>query len=108
MEKNLPANAGDISDGASIPGLGRSPREGNSNLFQYSYLENPIDKELDALHLMGYKESDMTEQLSMQEVDLFRFREKHTLQTECGPSQAMSAAAKCVIVRFYRLGNFIC
>ena len=56
----------------------------------------------------GHKESDMTEQLRMQEVDLFRFREKHSLQTECGPSQATSAAAKCVMVSFYRLGNFIC
>ena len=28
LEKNLPANAGDISDEASIPGSGRSPREG--------------------------------------------------------------------------------
>ena len=55
----------------------------------------------------GHKESDMTEQLSMQEVDLFRIREKHTLQTECGPSQATSAAAKCVMVSFYRLGMLI-
>ena len=29
MVKNLPANAGDMG---SIPGLGRSPREGNVNL----------------------------------------------------------------------------
>ena len=28
----------------SIPGLGRSPGEGKGNLFQYSCLENPIDK----------------------------------------------------------------
>ena len=39
--KNLPANAGDPD---SIPGLARSPREGNSNLLQYSYLENPMDR----------------------------------------------------------------
>ena len=31
----------------------------------------------------------------------------HT-QTECGPSQRVSVAAKCAVVRFYRLGNFIC
>ena len=41
IEKNLPANAGDIS---SIPGLGRSPEEGNGNPFQYSCLENPMDR----------------------------------------------------------------
>ena len=28
----------------SIPGLGRSPGEGNGNLLQYSCLENPIDR----------------------------------------------------------------
>ena len=27
--KNPPANAGDVRDMGSIPGLGRSPREGN-------------------------------------------------------------------------------
>ena len=33
--KNLPANAGDTG---SIPGLGRSPGEGNGNPLQYSCL----------------------------------------------------------------------
>ena len=28
-----------------IPGLGRSPGEGNGNPLQYSCLENPMDKE---------------------------------------------------------------
>ena len=28
----------------SIPGLGRSPGEGNGNPLQYSYLENPMDR----------------------------------------------------------------
>ena len=41
MVKYLPANAGDVS---LIPGSGRSPGEGNSNLLQYSYLENPMDR----------------------------------------------------------------
>ena len=39
--KSLPANAGDIS---SIPGLGRSPGEGNGKLLQYSCLGNPMDR----------------------------------------------------------------
>ena len=30
MVKNLPANAGDTGDEVSIPGLGRSPGEGNA------------------------------------------------------------------------------
>ena len=43
--KNLPANAGDAGDVDSIPGLRRSPGEGNGNPFQYSCLENPTDRE---------------------------------------------------------------
>ena len=39
--KNLPANAGDARDVGSVPGSGRSPEEGNSNLLQYPCLENP-------------------------------------------------------------------
>ena len=42
--KNLTANAGDIRDTGSIPGLGRSPGEGHGNLLQYSYLEKPMDR----------------------------------------------------------------
>ena len=43
--KNLPANAGDVRDAGLIPGSGRSPGEGNGNPFQYSCLENPMDRE---------------------------------------------------------------
>ena len=42
--KNLPANAGDARDTGSIPGLGRSPGEGNGNPLRYSCLENPMDR----------------------------------------------------------------
>ena len=44
MVKNLPANAGDSRDMGSIPGLGRSPEEGNGNPLQYSYLENLMNR----------------------------------------------------------------
>ena len=44
MVKNPPVNAGDIRDTGSIPGLGRSPGEGNDNPLQYSCLENPMDR----------------------------------------------------------------
>ena len=40
--KNLPANAGDLRDLDSIPGLGRFPGEGHGNPLQYSCLEDPI------------------------------------------------------------------
>ena len=42
--KNLPANTGDIRDMGLIPGLGRCPGERHSNPFQYSCLENPMDR----------------------------------------------------------------
>ena len=41
LVKNLPANAGDMD---SIPGSGKCPGEVNGNLFQYSCLENPMDR----------------------------------------------------------------
>ena len=43
MVKNQSANAEESGDAGSIPGLGRSPREGNGNSLQYSCLGNPID-----------------------------------------------------------------
>ena len=43
MIKNAPANAGDSRDVDLIPGLGRSPGEGNGNSGQYSCLEKPTD-----------------------------------------------------------------
>ena len=45
MVKNPPADAGDIRDVGSIPGLGRSPGWGHGNPLQYSCLENPMDRE---------------------------------------------------------------
>ena len=42
--KNTSANAGDTRDTGLIPGLGRSPEEGNGNPLQYSCLENPKDR----------------------------------------------------------------
>ena len=41
MVKNWPANAGDIRDAGSIPGLGISPGGGQGNPLQYSCLGNP-------------------------------------------------------------------
>ena len=43
--KNPPANAGDLRDSDSIPGLGRSPGEEHDNPLQYSCLENSMDRE---------------------------------------------------------------
>ena len=44
MVKNPPANEADIRDMGLIPGSGRSPGGGHGNPFQYSCLENPMDR----------------------------------------------------------------
>ena len=42
--KNPPAKTGAAGDAGSIPGLGRSPGRGHENPFQYSCLENSMDR----------------------------------------------------------------
>ena len=60
--KNLPVNAGDMG---LIPGLERSPREGNDNPLQYSCLGNPMDREAWQVTVHGVmKELDMTYRLN--------------------------------------------
>ena len=54
--KESACNAGDPG---SIPGLGRSPGEGNGYPLQYSSLE------FHELYLRGHNESDRTERLSL-------------------------------------------
>ena len=45
MVKDPPANAGDARDVGSIPGLGRSPGEGNGYPLQYFCLKIPWTEE---------------------------------------------------------------
>ena len=52
-------SACNVRDLGSIPGLGRSPGEGNGYALQYSGLENSMD------YPCGSKESDTTERLSL-------------------------------------------
>ena len=53
--KNLPAIVG---DSGLIPGLGRSPGEGNESPLQYSCLRNPMDREEPGeLQSMGLQKS---------------------------------------------------
>ena len=59
--KNLPANAADIGDMDLIPGSGRSPGGGHVNPFQYSCLENPVDRRAWQATVQGCKELDTTE-----------------------------------------------
>ena len=62
LERHPLANAQDIKDAGSIPGLGRSPGKGQGNPLQYSCLENPHgQRSLAGYGPWGHKESDMTE-----------------------------------------------
>ena len=55
-----PANPGVKRDIGLIPGLGRSPGEGNGNPLQYSYPEKPMDREAWQATVHGVaKESNM-------------------------------------------------
>ena len=52
--KNLPTNARDAS---LIPGLGRSPGEGNGNPLQYPCLGNPLDRGAWRATVLGVEKS---------------------------------------------------
>ena len=61
-------------DPASIPGLGRSPGEGNGNPLQYSFLENHHgQRSLAGYSPWDHTESDMTKQLTHQVNELSTF-----------------------------------
>ena len=63
--KTLPANVGATGDAGLIPGLGRSPGEGNGNLLQYSWSgKSEGQRSLEAYSMWGCRESDTTEQPS--------------------------------------------
>ena len=61
LVKNPPANAGDARDAGWLPGLERSPAEGNDYPLQYSCLENPMNRGDWWSKVHGVAESDMTE-----------------------------------------------
>ena len=60
MVKNLPANTGDTRDTGSIPGLGRSPGEGNSYPLSILTWRMPWTEEPGGLQSMGLQ-TDTTE-----------------------------------------------
>ena len=57
MVKNLPASAGDV---VLVLGLGRSSGGGNDHPFQYSCLENPMDRGTWWAAVHGIAKSDFT------------------------------------------------
>ena len=58
-------SACDAGDPGVIPGLGRSPGEGNGYPLQYSCLENSMDRGAGRTTGHGLTESDMTGQLTL-------------------------------------------
>ena len=63
LVKKSACNVGNLG---SIPGMGRSPGEGNSYPLQYSGLEDPHgQRNLEGYRPWGHKESDTTEQLEL-------------------------------------------
>ena len=57
MAKNSLTNAGDTGDVGLTPGSVRSPGERNGNPFQYSSLENPMDREAWRVTVQGVARS---------------------------------------------------
>ena len=54
-------SACNVGDPGSVPGLGRSPGEGNGNSLQYPHLENPMDRGTWRATVHGVTEADVTE-----------------------------------------------
>ena len=72
MVENLPVNVGDMG---SIPGWGRSPREGNGHLLQCSCLDNSMDRGAWQSMARGIpRQSDMTQRLNNNNVSCVRRR----------------------------------
>ena len=72
MLKNFPGgsvgkeSACNVGDLGSVPGSGRSPREGNGNPLQYFCLENSWTEKSGGLYSpWGRKKSDTTERLTL-------------------------------------------
>ena len=57
--KSWPANAGDVRDAGSIPGLGRSPGGEHGNPLWYSCLENPMERGVWWATAYGFAKSQM-------------------------------------------------
>ena len=77
--ETLPDSAGDTRDTVSIPGLERSPGEGNDNSLQY-FLPGKFHEQrsLVGYSPWGLKESDATEQLHFHFQARSRFLRKNS------------------------------
>ena len=99
MVNNLPVSAG---DSGSIPGLGRSPREGNGNPFQYSCLGNPMDRGAwRAIQSMGLQRvrPDLVIKQQQQQSAIHRRLDKEPMKTE---EKLLLSNTNFPILRYYQ------
>ena len=99
-------NAGDLG---SMPGLGRSPGEGNGNPLPYSYLENSTEKpDGDGLQSMGSQESDTTEQLNTHmhtRTDSMKLIPKKAFQWQTSPSRTTPQSPPLRALQFQAISH---
>ena len=77
---------------SSIPGLGRSPREGHGIALQYSHLENPVDRGAWWATVHGVAESDTTDQVTLSQ---FQWIHLHVSRMFLGRFLQNQRAPKC-------------
>ena len=106
--KNPPANAGNIRDSSSIPGLGRSPGGGHGNPLQYSCLENTMDRGAWGYSPQGCKDLDVTE--TIQHADMLEgkeqdFSERHLSSFKCQvfPSSTLSILDSLKLILSFKM-----
>ena len=76
MVKNLLANAGDVGDMGSTPGLRRSPGVRNGNPLQYSCLGSPMRRDVWWVIMHRVAELDMAEHACMPFIYIVRTMHK--------------------------------
>ena len=75
--KNPPASIGDMRNGGSVPGWGRSPRGGNGTPLQYFYWKNPMNRGAWQATVHWSQKSDVTKYLRKHQ-DRYQWNRKQT------------------------------